>query len=298
MNGKEYDKTFIKHTDILAGGTLEFEMGKKPNKAWGAEPENSSLGDFNDQERPDIKQLAALAPIDKNNDNFFEDEYSIVLTSGDKQAQIYYTLDGKTPNTASTKYREPIKITSDTELKAIATLANLASSTVYTRKYFRSVLANLPEGYPKILVEEKETPYGNADCSMVFDQTIGSESYSDGRWTGLKENFDITLDLGKMKSISNFSIGGLTDTGVWIFPPDKIEVYAGSDLDNLRIIGGIDIPELEEDAKEVVRYKFDIKPGNYRFLRFKVNNYGIAPAWHGAGKGEKMWLFLDEIIIK
>lgn len=298
LNGKEYDKNHIRHTDILAGGILEFEMGDDPNKAWGTEPENSSLGAFNDLKKPEVKQLAALAPIDKNNNNFFEDEYSIVLTSADEQAQIYYTLDGTIPDITSKKYEAPIKIISDTELKAIATLADLASSTVYTRKYFKSVLANMPEEYPKILVAEKETPYGNADCSMIFDQIIASESYSDGRWTGLKEDFDITLDLGSNRLISSFSIGGLTDTGVWIFPPDKIEVYAGSTIDDLRLIGGTDIPELKEDAKKVVRYKFDIQPDNYRFLMFKVKNYGIAPVWHGAGKGEKMWLFLDEIIIK
>ncbi|MEM1137814.1 MAG: GH92 family glycosyl hydrolase, partial [Bacteroidota bacterium] len=52
LNGNEYDKTYIKHADILLGGTLEFEMGAEPNKLWGIAPESSSLGIFNDQEEP------------------------------------------------------------------------------------------------------------------------------------------------------------------------------------------------------------------------------------------------------
>lgn len=35
LNGKVYNKTFITHTDIENGGTLDFVMGTKPNKKWG-----------------------------------------------------------------------------------------------------------------------------------------------------------------------------------------------------------------------------------------------------------------------
>ena len=35
LNGKPYTKTYITHNDIVKGGSLEFEMGKKPNKKWG-----------------------------------------------------------------------------------------------------------------------------------------------------------------------------------------------------------------------------------------------------------------------
>jgi putative alpha-1,2-mannosidase len=32
LNGKPYLKNYITHKDIMAGGTLEFFMGKKPNR--------------------------------------------------------------------------------------------------------------------------------------------------------------------------------------------------------------------------------------------------------------------------
>jgi len=35
LNGKELKRTFFKHSEITNGGTLEFTMGNKPNKAWG-----------------------------------------------------------------------------------------------------------------------------------------------------------------------------------------------------------------------------------------------------------------------
>ena len=35
LNGKELNKAFIKHSDIVQGGKLELVMGEKPNKKWG-----------------------------------------------------------------------------------------------------------------------------------------------------------------------------------------------------------------------------------------------------------------------
>lgn len=38
LNGKEYDKNYFTHQDIVQGGTLEFQMGPIPNTNWGASP--------------------------------------------------------------------------------------------------------------------------------------------------------------------------------------------------------------------------------------------------------------------
>ena len=35
LNGQPYDSTVLHHEDIMAGGTLVFEMGPEPNKEWG-----------------------------------------------------------------------------------------------------------------------------------------------------------------------------------------------------------------------------------------------------------------------
>ncbi|HEX3799443.1 MAG TPA: GH92 family glycosyl hydrolase [Verrucomicrobiae bacterium] len=43
LNGKPLDRAWIKHAEIAAGGTLEFEMGREPNKNWGAEELPPSL---------------------------------------------------------------------------------------------------------------------------------------------------------------------------------------------------------------------------------------------------------------
>jgi len=41
LNGNDLSKTWIDHSEIVAGGNLVFEMGDKPNKLWGDKPGDS-----------------------------------------------------------------------------------------------------------------------------------------------------------------------------------------------------------------------------------------------------------------
>jgi putative alpha-1,2-mannosidase len=38
LNGKEFNRAWISHSEITAGGTLEFVMGDRPDKEWAADP--------------------------------------------------------------------------------------------------------------------------------------------------------------------------------------------------------------------------------------------------------------------
>lgn len=59
-------------------------------------------------------------------------EFTDVVLNAQNGASIFYTLNGTTPTTSSTEYREPIRITETTTVKAIAVM-NGISSNVSTR---------------------------------------------------------------------------------------------------------------------------------------------------------------------
>ena len=41
LNGRIWTKPWFAHADIANGGTLELEMGDRPNLRWGSRPEDS-----------------------------------------------------------------------------------------------------------------------------------------------------------------------------------------------------------------------------------------------------------------
>lgn len=51
LNGKALDRAWLKHSELIEGGTLELQMGPRPNKLWGANTPPPSADPLPDQER-------------------------------------------------------------------------------------------------------------------------------------------------------------------------------------------------------------------------------------------------------
>jgi hypothetical protein len=68
----------------------------------------------------------------------------VTITDGTSGATIYYTTDGSTPTSSSTKYTEPVAVSSSTTLKAIA-ISSGTSSPVATASYVIEAPAAAPE---------------------------------------------------------------------------------------------------------------------------------------------------------
>jgi predicted alpha-1,2-mannosidase len=295
LNSKSYNKNYILHEDIMSGGNMVFTMGNTPNQEWGSKDEATSVGTL-EAIMPKIDTLATFAPFDASNTSFFVNKHMVTLESKTPNTTIYYTLDGTEPTTNSTKYTGPFAITQNSTLKAMATSPNLTPSKVYSKPFFKSVFPNLPIGYPKYELTNSHTPWGKGDGSLLFDEQIGSTSYGDSKWTGIKDAIEITINLGKSQVVEGVSVGILNDQASWIFPAKGIEVYGGNSESNMLLIGKLDIQEPTEYTKEVNRHVVNVKQEHYQYLRIKIIPYGAQPAWH-AGAGQQAWLFVDEVIV-
>jgi hypothetical protein len=91
----------------------------------------------------------------------------------------------------------------------------------------------------------------------------------------------------------------LLDQKKWIFIPEVVNYYISEDGQNFQKIGGI-THKIPLDGLKVLTNDFSMKfnkPMKVRFLRVEAVNIGVCPDWH-PGKGQKAWIFVDEIVVK
>ncbi|MBR4093660.1 MAG: chitobiase/beta-hexosaminidase C-terminal domain-containing protein, partial [Oscillospiraceae bacterium] len=84
------------------------------------------------------KEVVAAPTFTPASGTTFTSSQKVTISCATDGATIYYTTDGSTPTTASTKYTGAITITSTTTIKAIAVKDGMGDSSVVTAKYTKN----------------------------------------------------------------------------------------------------------------------------------------------------------------
>ncbi|SMO64261.1 alpha-1,2-mannosidase, putative [Saccharicrinis carchari] len=300
LNGEPYTKSFIAHQQIMQGGEMVFEMGGEPNKKWASEPEDMPVSSVSVPKGSSALPQITLKPFDKDNSEMFEGSRKVRLHSNTPDADIYYTLDGSTPDKKSKKYKGGITMHKTSNLKAIAYADGMKPSFVYDRTYYAGRrFEELAQGYPILTLENKAGQHIPTKDSPLMNQKIGSEKFNDGRWVGFNgRDMVAVIDFGQEIRLKNLSLGFLSNTGVWIFPPSAISVSASNDNKNFKEIAhksfSYSQAELEETFLE--RPIFNLNHIKTRYLKVTASEFGPIPSWHAA-TGHKGLMYLDEIIL-
>ena len=151
----------------------------------------------------------------------------------------------------------------------------------------------------KLSVPPSPTYAGRGAGSLV-DKVRGTVTpSSDGAWLGFeKDDCEAVIDLHSSMPMSRVVVGSLQAQGVWIFLPRAIEVSVSVDGTAFTPAGRIDLGEPKND-ETAVRKELEVPLSSVtaRFVKVRVSNVGVCPAWH-KGAGGKAWVFLDEIMIE
>lgn len=148
-----------------------------------------------------------------------------------------------------------------------------------------------------------EKPYsslytGGGDHALT-DGFLGSTHFRDGRWQAFAgHNAEMLIDLGTEKTIRSISVNAHQYNNAWIFLPEEVRFFAGSDTTAFTAVGAtkpsID-PTKRGQFNETLIVNFE--PITARFIKVWIKNIGTVPEWHEAA-GSEAWIFLDEIVVE
>jgi sialate O-acetylesterase len=220
---------------------------------------------------------------------------SIKLACADNKASIHYTLDGTEPSFQSPEYGSSIVLDKSVILKTRAFNNGIKSLNKLEFTFDKHLAFG-----KKVIYKEKFSPkYESSGEFALTDGIRGSTDFHDGFWQGFQQiNFEAVIDLEEVKTINKISIGFLKAIGSWIFPPKKIEYFISEDGINYSKLNEL-INGIPSSYGDVVSETFSIDANNSkaRYIKIAAENAGVCPGWH-TGKGDKAWLFTDEIIVK
>ncbi len=240
----------------------------------------------------DTFQLAP--PILKYPSVFFTKEAIIEMKFAEPNTQIHFTSNNQEPTEKDPIYTTPITIS-----KSFTTVKARVFSKIY--KPSDVVQATfIKDGVP-IKSIDCTTPnpkYTGSGATTLMDNKGGSTNISNKTWLGFQtDTVEIILNFDKKQTVKKVLIDLLQDYGSWIFLPEKIEVYSfNSATKKYQLIANQAFNQDKEVkgsfcTPSVLTVKNGVKTDKIKLQLYLVKQI---PDWH-AGKGNKSWIFIDEV---
>lgn len=279
LNGKKYNASFLKHSDIAKGGNLLFQMGSSPNMSWGNGKKNEPVTAITDH-------LIVPMPYVSDPVKTFATTKTIEL-NGPAGASILIA-DGR----GTKPYTSPITLEESGKVRFLAEQKGKSSKWI-TAEYIRIIndrdasLANPPANQ-----------YSGNGPSTLVDGLSGTQDYRVGGWLGFeKVNLEAVIDLRMEKEIHRFATGFLQDENSWIFMPLQVEYLVSTDGSTYRSIGIVK-NEIPFDKKGTILDSFNLQtePIRARYVKVVATSRGTCPEGH-KGYPNPCWIFSDEITI-
>ena len=149
------------------------------------------------------------------------------------------------------------------------------------------------------LINQPDEKYKGEGAVTLIDSKKGlAENHSDVAWLGFREKpFAAIFYFDTAQMINSISISYDKSVQAYLMPPVEIEIWGGDNKNKLQLLKRASPKQptkQEKDAVLVEGIKIDIEPAAYKCYKITAKNVAKLPVWH-PGKGDKGWLFIDEI---
>ena len=243
----------------------------------------------------DTLTLKLTTPILENEEQIITKPVSLKLKHHISGVVVRYTLDGAEPDSLkSPVYDKNVTISGNAQLKAKAFKPGWHTSDVIENHFYAARYK--PDSLIHLLPPDEQ--YQGAKNKTLIDLEKGNNDFRSGKWVGFRKNkMEDLLLFNQSTTISSVTISSLIDIGAYLMPPYSIEIWGGDDPKKLKRLNRI-IPEQPTMTKATYQKGYEIKFTPISVTYIKVIGVPVPklPSWH-PGKGDKGWLFVDEIFV-
>lgn len=256
---------------------------------------NSSLNIITGFKDDGTTLIQLSKPLLNNDSRVFLSRTNIQLAHPRKDVIIRYTLDGKDPDSlTSPVFKKDIMIAENAVIKAKAYKAGWKSSEISNFTFYRSAFK--PDNIS--LLSIPDISYKGNGTKTLIDGQLAEPDINNTNWQGFKEkDMLLILNFKQPVKISSTVLNSIVNVNSSVFPPSRIEVYGGSDPDNLKLLNSFD-PKMpaQKDPQQTFKYEVKFKPASVSYLKIIAKPVKKLPSWHPA-KGKSAFILFDEILI-
>jgi hypothetical protein len=239
--------------------------------------------------------LKLSPPVLLNEESFITAAVPLKLKHYIQGTSIRYTTDGSDPDSIhSPVFKGNETINSNTQIKAKAFKPGWISSDLVEASFYKS--SYIPDTV--IYLAKPNEKYKDETGKLLIDRQKAEPDFRFGGWVAFRENrMECLLQFSAPTPVQTVTLSTLVDIGGYIMPAQSIEIWGGDDAKNMKLLGRL-VPQqpakMKPSAMKGLECKFD--KSTVKYLKIIGNPVARLPAWH-PGKGDKAWLFVDEILI-
>ena len=246
--------------------------------------------------RSDTLILPLNPPIIENESPIISGNVAIQLKHQIPGTTIRYTLDGSEPDSVNSPvYSKPVAINKNTKIKAKAYKAGWYGSKE-TGKYFFKSTYHIDSVR---LITTPDPKYPAQRDATIANGIKSDNSQSSGKWLGYRDqDFQAYLLFQKPVKAQSVTLSMLRNIKGFIFPPVRVEVWGGKDEKSLKLLKVLtpEMPDEKTGNGEGLSLEADFQQQELSCIKLVAKPLAKLPAWH-PGKGEKAWVFVDEVFV-
>ena len=243
----------------------------------------------------DTTIMKLTPPVVLNEEGFVTTTIPLKLKHYIQGAAIRYTTDGSEPDSIHAAiYKGNETISSNTFIRAKAFKAGWISSDIIEANFYKSTY--LPDSV--IYLAPADSSYKDEHGKILIDREKGEANFKLGKWVAFRKNrMECLLHFTTPTPIQSITLSCLVDIGSYIMPAQKIEIWGGDDAKKLKLLEQL-VPDQPTMLKPLYMRGFECKfnVATVKYIKIIAVPVGKLPAWH-PGKGDKAWIFTDEVLV-